>query len=214
MCWRIFERPRCPPPMQPVFEITGDRLLEAAAVLEELDGDQIQSSPWVRLWLFLCGLQHSVRIVSESMASDCPRPLAPQQLPDDRLERAAQMLVRQLVKEAKSRSTSSILVYATGMGVALGNEKFRRLALAFTTIDPLQFAHLRAWITRGDLRENLIRLSFAAGVIAYSLPPSGSDFFIPMMKAKMIKVGRQLPPEKMQQLLSVFQSFATAEPSP
>jgi len=197
--------------MQPVFGISGERLLNAASALETLDGGDITSSPWVRLWLFECGLGYAAGSFSRRLASDSPSSLMPEHLLDDRLAETAGMLLRLLFKEAKSLSTSHTIKEMRGTAAFRG-ERFRRLVLAFISIEPAKRERLRAWLDRGDLRENWIRLAFATGATAMWMPPMASEFFIPMLRDGHIDAGRSLAPEEVRVFRSVVQSFASDQP--
>ena len=149
--------------MQPCYGITHDRLSKMYGDLRNTGAGPAHLDAGTRGALFLAGLNYSFSYYKASATgSPHEKHLGPAHLLDDGLSENAQIVLKRLMRAARSRETTQTIDHFEGQGLA--NEEWSRIQLSWTGGEELVRAPVAKWISRNTPEDSWLRLCLAVGM--------------------------------------------------
>ena len=113
--------------------------------------------------LCLSGLHYAFSYYKAARAgSEFETFYAPAHRPDDGLDDAARMVVKRLMRQARSRTITDAI--STASDQRPSNEEWLRWQLAWVSSDDLARGKVQDWLNRTGTQEGWLRLSVATGI--------------------------------------------------
>ena len=149
--------------MQPCYGITHDRLSKIYRDLRKTGAGPAHQDAGTRGALFLAGVNYALSYYKASAAgSPHEKHLGPDHLLDDGLSENARVVLKRLMRAARSRETTQTIDHFKGQGLA--NEEWSRIQLSWTAGDELVRGPVAKWISRTAPEDSWLRLCLAVGM--------------------------------------------------
>lgn len=191
--------------MQPTYGITHDRLTKYYQDLRDIGVGKVETTSSTRAVLWLSGLHYSFSYCKASLSgSESETHLAPVHWLDDGLDDTASVVLKRLIRVARSRSWASALAIQKERGPI--NAEWYRVSFAWILSDELLTGSGHKWLAKNEENQGWLRLCVATGIRSFC-SPEALDFVRPMMQKPFARLIPEMDDERNMQVKSCVKSL-------
>ena len=191
--------------MESCYGIAPDRLSKYYRDLLKLGIGGVVGNSFTKALLCLSGLHYVFSdYVAAKSGSQPETYCAPAHRLDDGLEPTALLVLKRLLRLARSRATTSAVAYARPRG--LQNEEWFRLQIAWLHTGKLTAGKVQGWLEQTDIEEAWLRICIATGIL--SLWKSETASFVHAMMCRTLSpLIPDIPADRNAEIATLVKSF-------
>jgi hypothetical protein len=194
--------------MQPCYGINDARLTEFYSTLRRIGAGAIENDPFTKALLWLAGLKYAFSYFkAANSGSKFETYLAPAHRLDDGLHETACMVLKRLMRGARSRTmTNTIKEMKEAVAAGLMNEEWSRIQLTWVLSRAIEDGRVHGWLARTNAQEGWLRLCVATGILSlWSL--ESCEFIQSMIRKPFPPLALNLDDDKNRQIFDCVKAF-------